>query len=492
MQWYVAADQRLYPLCSFALPLADLRVFFTLLSQIAPRESFEAWIGFVKKAYDSLAVRLHPHLLPCFLSPLTILLAPFKQEYEHRFEIWLDNLRYVYDYNAHHTTHKLGMTPFADLTHNEWKSKVLGYRPDLRTKTKASTLTSSPFRYQNTTPPKEIDWRTKGAVATVKNQQLCGSCWAFSTTGAIEGINQIVTGNLVTLSEQQLVDCDKTQDNGCHGGLMDFAFEFVKENGGIDTEDDYPYVASDGTCNADRNNRHVVTIDGYEDVPPNDEQALRKAVANQPVSVAIEADQRAFQLYVSGVFDDVDCGTQLNHGVLVVGYGSDFNGTHHLPYWLVKNSWGPEWGDQGYIKLSRDVDMAEGLCGVAMQASYPIKKTENPPEPPPAPPAPPPPPPGPQPVDCDGTTQCPPDSTCCCMKDFFGFCFTWACCPLPEATCCEDQEHCCPSDLPVCNTEEGTCSSGQGGGVSMPWVTKEPAERKAREWWGPFRPRGHA
>ena len=279
------------------------------------------------------------------------------------------------------------MTPFADLSHEEWKSKVLGYRPELRTTLKTPSPT---FRYADAVPAKEIDWRTKNAVTEVKNQQLCGSCWAYSSTGAIEGINAIVTGELRSLSEQQLVDCDIALDNGCHGGLMDYAFDFVIANGGMDTEIDYPYVGEDGVCDPSRNNRHVVTIDGYEDVPQNDEKALLRAVSHQPVSVAIEADQRAFQLYVAGVFDDEECGTSLNHGVLAVGYGTDYNGTHHIPYWLVKNSWGPEWGDKGYIKLRRGVLASEGLCGVAMQASYPIKKGANPPEPPPAPPSPPP------------------------------------------------------------------------------------------------------
>jgi KDEL-tailed cysteine endopeptidase len=128
-------------------------------------------------------------------------------------------------------------------------------------------------------------------LVQVKNQLLCGSCWAFSTTGAVEGASAIATGNLTSLSEQMLVDCDRERDNGCHGGLMDFAFEFIIKNGGIDTEEDYPYTAEEGTCQDNKMRRHVVTIDDYQDVPPNDEHALLKAVANQPVSVAIEADQ---------------------------------------------------------------------------------------------------------------------------------------------------------------------------------------------------------
>lgn len=417
------------------------------------------------------------------------------QEYEKRFEIWLDNLKYVIEYNAQHTNHRLGMTEFADMTHDEWKTHSLGYRADLR-KPKGELLAASrpSFSHEATNPPEIMDWREKNAVAEVKNQMLCGSCWAFSATGAIEGINAIVTGELRSLSEQQLVDCDTALDHGCHGGLMDYAFNYVMANGGIDTEGDYPYSGQDSTCDVSRGNRHVVTIDGYEDVPPNDERALMKAVANQPVSVAIEADQRAFQLYVGGVFDDEGCGTALNHGVLVVGYGSDHNGTHELPYWLVKNSWGPEWGDKGYIKLLRGINASEGQCGIAMQASFPKKNGPNPPEPPPTPPSPPPgpsPPPTPQPVDCDGTVQCPAGSTCCCMRDYFGFCFTWACCPMPEATCCDDHEHCCPKDLPVCNVEAGTCSSGDDAHVegyvpkTVPWVEKQPATRNSnRSWWG--------
>ncbi|XP_048231848.1 probable cysteine protease RD21B [Ricinus communis] len=154
--------------------------------------------------------------------------------------------------------------------------------------------------------PENVDWREKGAVVPVKDQGQCGSCWAFSTVGAVEGINQIVTGELISLSEQELVDCDKSYNQGCNGGLMDYAFEFIINNGGIDTEEDYPYKASDNICDPNRKNAKVVTIDGYEDVPENDENSLKKAVAHQPVSVAIEAGGRAFQLYKS-VITELSC-----------------------------------------------------------------------------------------------------------------------------------------------------------------------------------------
>ena len=145
---------------------------------------------------------------------------------------------------------------------------------------------------------------------------------------------------------------------------------------------------------------------------------------------------------------------------------------------------------QGYIKIVRGLG-EEGQCGIAMQASFPIKKGPNPPEPAPSPPGPAPTPPEPEPVQCDDTTQCPPGNTCCCMREFFGFCFTWACCPLPEATCCDDQQHCCPQDLPVCDTVAGRCLAQAGAGFenSAPMVEKQPAVRKPRGWFGPFRPR---
>ncbi|KAJ6675870.1 CYSTEINE PROTEASE [Salix viminalis] len=149
-----------------------------------------------------------------------------------------------------------------------------------------------------------------------------GSCWAFSTIAAVEGVNKIVTGDLIVLSEQELVDCDKSYNEGCNGGLMDYAFEFIINNGGIDTEDDYPYLGRDGKCDTFRKNARVVSIDSYEDVPVNDETALTKAVANQPISVAIEAGGRSFQFYESGIFTG-ECGINLDHGVAAVGYGTE-------------------------------------------------------------------------------------------------------------------------------------------------------------------------
>lgn len=429
------------------------------------KDVFQAWVKGASKEYGS------------------------REEYDSKFAVWMENLRYVMEYNDGSKSHWLGMNAFADLTHDEWKEE-LGL---MKTRfVRKETSNKGQNRYDDVDEsdlPEYIDWVEKGAVGPVKNQAMCGSCWAFSTTGAIEGVNALVTGEMVSLSEQMLIDCDTTKDHGCKGGLMDFAFDFVVENGGIDTEESYPYKAEEGTCDPGRRDRHVVTIDGHEDVTPNDEIALKKAVAHQPVSVAIEADQPAFQLYGGGVFDDSGCGVNLNHGVLLVGYGvAPVNGSD-MPYWKIKNSWGAGWGENGFIKIRRNLGN-EGQCGVAMMASYPIKDGPNPPEPPPAPPAPSPTP-EPQPVDCDATTECPPDTTCCCMQEYFGYCFTWACCPLPEATCCEDKVHCCPHDLPVCNLEDGTCTKGDHDtqdGYAMPaftpMVSKVSAKRKL-----PFIPR---
>ncbi|GKC21817.1 cysteine proteinase COT44-like protein [Tanacetum coccineum] len=217
--------------------------------------------------------------------------------------------------------------------------------------------------------PTKVDWRESGAVTPIKNQGSCGSCWAFSTVAAVEGINKIITGDLISLSEQELVDCDNRYNSGCNGGAMDYAFEFIIANGGIDTETDYPYKGVGDVCDQVRNKANIVSIDGYEDVQPNNENALKKAVAHQPVSVGIEASGRAFQLYQSGVFTGT-CGTELDHGVVVVGYGSE-NGKD---YWLVRNSWGTNWGEDGYFRLERNIHTARsGKCGITMMASYPVK-----------------------------------------------------------------------------------------------------------------------
>ncbi|CAA3028774.1 cysteine ase COT44-like [Olea europaea subsp. europaea] len=222
------------------------------------------------------------------------------EENGKRFEIFKDNLKFINEHNSENRTYKVGLNQFADLTNEEYRSMFLGTRTEAKRRFVKSKNASQRYAIRaGEKLPGFVDWRLKGAVAPVKNQGRCGSCWAFSTVAAVESINQIVTGEFIPLSEQELVDCDIIENSGCNGGLMDYAFQFIINNGGIDTEVDYPYRGVDGRCDPARKNAKVVSIDGYEDVPPRNEKALQKAVAHQPVSVAIEASGRAFQLYSS-------------------------------------------------------------------------------------------------------------------------------------------------------------------------------------------------
>jgi len=289
----------------------------------------------------------------------------YKDEAEKaaRFKIFKENIEFIDSFNrAGIHSYKLAVNKFADLKNDEFRKAHNGY--------KASTFTttlSSTFKYENVSAtPATVDWRKMGAVTAIKDQGQCGCCWAFSAVAATEGINQLTNAKLVSLSEQELVDCDTTQNQGCNGGLMDDAFKFIIKNNGITTEANYPYQATDGTCSESKEASHAAKITGFEDVPVNSESALLKAVANQPISVAIDASGSAFQFYSSGVFTG-DCGTELDHGVTAVGYGTSGS----TNYWLVKNSWGTSWGEEGYIRMARDIDAKEGLCGIAMQASYP-------------------------------------------------------------------------------------------------------------------------
>ncbi|KAL3534301.1 hypothetical protein ACH5RR_002762 [Cinchona calisaya] len=285
---------------------------------------------------------------------------------EKRFQIFKTNVEFIESFNkAGNRPYKLGINQFADLTNEEFTASRNGYK--VSSSPKLFRITS--FKYENVTAvPATIDWRTKGAVTPIKDQGQCGSCWAFSAIAATEGITKLSTGKLISLSEQEIVDCDKTsQDQGCEGGEMEDAFEFIVKNKGVASESTYPYTAVDGTCSKTKEGSHAAKIKGYEKVPVNNEAALLKAVANQPISVAIDASGMAFQFYTSGIFTG-DCGTDLDHGVTAVGYGTTSDGTK---YWLVKNSWGTSWGESGYIRMQRGIAAKEGLCGIAMDSSYP-------------------------------------------------------------------------------------------------------------------------
>nr|APM86430.1 dionain 4 [Dionaea muscipula] len=417
-------------------------------SDLEVRRIYETWLVRHRKNYNGLG------------------------EKEKRFEIFKDNLAFVDEHNAVDRPYKLGLNRFADLTNDEFRSMYLGAKRDDTRKMLKGKSDRYAFRVGDDEElPAAVDWREKGAVGPVKDQGQCGSCWAFSTIGAVEGINQIVTGDLILLSEQELVDCDTSYNSGCNGGLMDYAFEFITQNGGIDSEEDYPYAAENNMCDQNRRNAKVVTIDGYEDVPENDEKSLQKAVAHQPVSVAIEAGGGAFQLYESGVFTG-HCGTNLDHGVVAVGYGTE-NG---IDYWIVRNSWGSSWGENGYIKMERNVNHTNtGKCGIAMEASYPIKTSLNPPNPGPTPPSPATPPP-PPPTVCDDYYSCSEGTTCCCIYQYGDYCFGWGCCPLESATCCDDHYSCCPHDYPVCDIDEGTCKISKESLLSIKAMRRVPAK----------------
>ncbi|KAJ4717328.1 Cysteine proteinase [Melia azedarach] len=290
------------------------------------------------------------------------------EEKLHRFEIFVENVKYIDERNKEVSSYWLGLNKFSDLTHEEFKNEYLGLQvPEFSSRSNAY----GEFRYKNVKNlPKAVDWRKKGAVTRVKYQGKCGGCWAFSAVAAVEGINQITTGNLTSLSEQQLIDCDK-RNRGCKGGLMHRAFQYIISNGGIHKEEDYPFQGNQLTCMKNLVGE-VVTISDFDYVPRKDESSLLQALANQPVSVAIEAggSSRDFMHYSGGVFTGY-CGTNLDHGVTAVGYGTDKE--TGLDYIIVKNSWGSNWGEGGYIRMKRNTGSPEGLCGINMFPSFPIK-----------------------------------------------------------------------------------------------------------------------
>lgn len=288
------------------------------------------------------------------------------ENFDNKFETFKNNVQYIFKHNQQpEVNFTLGINQFTDITNSEFKENFIwkdkqGF--DIGVKCEK-------MEYLQKDTPESIDWREKNAVTSVKDQGQCGSCWSFSATGALEGINAIFKKILYSFSEQELVDCSSERpygNHGCNGGLMDNAFKYTIDNGLCD-ESDYPYDMEKNDCKA---NSCVpkIKINKCFDVPKNNELAMKEAVSIQPVSVAIEADSVYFQSYKSGVITGDVCGTNLDHGVLVVGYGTE-NG---VDYWLVKNSWSSSWGDQGYVKIERsDSTNSPGVCGIAMQPSYP-------------------------------------------------------------------------------------------------------------------------
>ncbi|XP_053386830.1 procathepsin L-like isoform X3 [Mercenaria mercenaria] len=286
-----------------------------------------------------------------------------------RRQIWESNIKYIELHNLEADrglhTYTLGMNKYGDMTIDEFVSVMNGYKQN-ETIGDCSKY-NPPMNVDLSSLPETVDWRTKGYVTGVKDQGQCGSCWAFSATGSIEGQNFKKTGKLVSLSEKNLMDCSGPEGNkGCQGGNVDRAFAYVIKNKGIDTEKSYPYKPKDGQCMFKRQSVGA-TMRSCRDIKSGSEDNLKSAVATVgPVSVSIDASHKSFQLYRSGVYNERLCSsTKLDHAVLAVGYGKEKTDD----YWLVKNSWGMSWGQKGYIMMSRN---KRNQCGIATRASYPI------------------------------------------------------------------------------------------------------------------------
>ncbi|OIV98332.1 hypothetical protein TanjilG_16659 [Lupinus angustifolius] len=279
-------------------------------------------------------------------------------EKEKRLKIFMENLEYIEKFNNNaNNSYKLGLNKFSDLTTDEFISSYTGLNISRQTSFSYDVEPSKEYHI-----PASIDWRQKGAVTNVKSQGQCGACWAFAALGAVEGYIKIKSGNLVSLSEQQLVDCTS---RGCNGAYIIDAYKYIIQTHGIADETSYPYKASSGTCQHDK--KVSGQISRFIVVPPNDEQQLLRAVSKQPVAAAISVNQN-FAAYKQGIFEG-PCGINLIHAVTVVGYGASKEGKR---YWLIKNSWGENWGEGGYMRLQRGIDDKRGLCGIAMWPAYPI------------------------------------------------------------------------------------------------------------------------
>lgn len=275
----------------------------------------------------------------------------------------------IHTHNSGNFSYTLGHNQFSCLTNEEFVSTYL----DTSFEPREAGSTGNAIHHHNSTEPlaASVDWVAKGAVTPPKNQGQCGGCWAFSTTGAMEGAYKIKKGKLQSFSEQELVACDDS-DSGCNGGLMDQAFAWIKKNGGICSEKAYPYTASTGTRGSCKKSCKPIAgtaVTSHKDVSKSD-KSMMSALNKGPVSVAIEADKSVFQLYKTGVLKNTACGTKLDHGVLAVGYGADGGDN----YYKVKNSWGSTWGEKGFIRMERGTAAGpNGMCGILSgPPSYPI------------------------------------------------------------------------------------------------------------------------
>jgi C1A family cysteine protease len=277
-------------------------------------------------------------------------------EFNLRFEQFIRNYSHIITHNSEDHQFTLGLNQFSDWTQEEYKS-MLTYEP----------LADSEIVYENTAidmnaVSNSVNWVTAGAVNPVKNQGGCGSCWTFSTMAIMESTHKIKSGKLLSFSEQQLVDC-VTTSHGCSGGNVGGALNYLMTNAAM-SEASYPYTAKDGTCKYSSTNNTGVKSTSWTHITARDTNAMKTALAKSPFSIAIEADQRVFQSYKSGIFNATDCGTTLDHATAVVGWGTS-NG---VEYWLMRNSWGASWGESGYMRIQ--IVSGDGICGINIRPLY--------------------------------------------------------------------------------------------------------------------------
>ncbi|MEQ2261491.1 hypothetical protein XENORESO_011103 [Xenotaenia resolanae] len=284
------------------------------------------------------------------------------KEYYQRLQIFTENKRMIDKHNKGNHSYTMGLNQFSDMTFTEFQKTFLLSEPQNCSATEGNYLSS------NGPHPDSIDWRKKGNYVTpVKNQGPCGSCWTFSTTGCLESVTAISTGKLVPLSEQQLVDCAQDFNNhGCSGGLPSQAFEYIMYNKGLMTEQDYPYKYVEGICSY-KPSLAAAFVKEVRNITAYDEMGMVDAVAtHNPVSFAFEVTED-FMHYHQGVYKSTKCHNttdKVNHAVLAVGYGQE----NRTPYWIVKNSWGPNWGIDGYFLI----EMGKNMCGLAACSSFPV------------------------------------------------------------------------------------------------------------------------